>query len=261
MIRIEAKHTNRKRATAVFALLVLLPAVAFNASARTPDAIRVASPVLDGFANADGSGLWFELVRAVYEPLGIMMQYELLPLKRARKALDEGEADAIPGLKYEPERLMPRYPIHVKRPTAVFKRNRIGDWRGPESLQGKTAVWMRGMNYEELIRERGINLQWHAVDDWRQAWELLRKDRVDVYIDAIGAVSTYVFINDVDMDRYRMEPLFSVRVYLSFSETEKSKRLIDIYDRRMPELLRTGVVEALYNRWDVPFPSFEPRAE
>lgn len=249
------------RTAAVFALLVLILAGAFNASAQTPDTIRVVSPVLDGFANADGSGLWFELIRAVYEPLGIMMQYELLPLKRAQKALEAGEADAIPGLNYDPERLMPRYPIHVKRPTAVFKRDRIADWQGPETLQGKTAVWMRGMNYEALLTERGIRLQWNTVDDWQQAWELLRKDRVDVYIDAIGAVSTYVFINDVDMERYRMEPLFSVRVYLRFSETETSRKLVDIYDRRMPELLQTGVVKALYDRWDVPFPSFEPRAE
>ena len=68
----------KRWAAVTLVMLILLPAAPSPASARMTGAIRVVSPVLDGFANADGSGFWFELVRAVYEPLGITMEYELL---------------------------------------------------------------------------------------------------------------------------------------------------------------------------------------
>jgi polar amino acid transport system substrate-binding protein len=48
-----------------------------------PESITIATPVWKGWTNEDGTGLYFELLKLVYEPVGVSVQYEFVPWARA----------------------------------------------------------------------------------------------------------------------------------------------------------------------------------
>ncbi len=41
--------------------------------------IHVVTPEWEGYTEQDGTGVYFDLVRAVYEPVGVVMTYEIVP--------------------------------------------------------------------------------------------------------------------------------------------------------------------------------------
>src|SRR5690554_5285993 len=79
-------------------LFILLSCLAFYASTHADDdiksvnfnrhdikAISVVAPEWEGFTNKDGSGLYWELLRAIYEPVGITVKTANVPWNRAMK--------------------------------------------------------------------------------------------------------------------------------------------------------------------------------
>ncbi|MBD3327484.1 hypothetical protein GF339_23065, partial [candidate division KSB3 bacterium] len=151
------------------------PASAEDQAAITE--IHIVTPAWEEFTNEDGTGVWFEIVRAVYEPVGITMTYEFAPWKRAMEQVASAEADAFLG-EYESETfLMPRYPLDVERTAVVFKKGTVPTWEGSPSLVGKNVVWLRGYDYHLVSELEGLAFDWYEIDNYAQAWGMLEKDR------------------------------------------------------------------------------------
>lgn len=228
---------------------------AFGGDADKIKAIHIATPEWDGQTNKDGTGLFFEIVRKVYEPAGIMMTYRFVPWKRAQKMVSSGKADAMLCVwekhAKENKQRIPKYPMFVEYTGAAFKKDNIKKWKGVPSLTGKRAVWLRGYNYHTSSQMKAIKLKWSEVDRYEQAWGMLEKGRVDVYIDALVDMDHYIKTNTVDMSPYRLEILWGQDAYLAFANTEKSKTLIEIYDKRIIDLFKTGELKNIYKKWDV----------
>lgn len=46
-------------------------------------------------------------------------------------------------------------------------------------------------------------------------------------------------------------------LFVRFAKTEKSKKLIEIYDRRMKELIEKDSLRKLYEKWNAFYPDFQ----
>lgn len=240
--------------------LTLLLAMAFTVPAAGEDirTIRIVTPSWEGQTGKDGTGLFFDIVRSVYEPVGIKMRYEFVPWKRAEKMLSSKEADAMLDVHRQnvgDEMLMPKYPMVVDYVVAVFKKGRFG-WKGPESLSGKNAIWLRGYDLHKNPNMKGVNFgKREEVDEYRQAWGMLERDRTDVYLEVLVDVQAYISKNKIDMAPYQTETLWGEKGYMAFSKSEKSEKLIRIYDKRIIELFKSGKLKALFEKWgSYPFP-------
>ena len=60
--------------------------------------IHIVTPAWPDQTNEDGNGLFFDIVRSIYEPAGIKMKYEIVPWKRAELMLNSNRADAMVDL-------------------------------------------------------------------------------------------------------------------------------------------------------------------
>jgi polar amino acid transport system substrate-binding protein len=223
--------------------------------------IHIATPAWEGYTNADGTGLWFEIVRAVYEPVGIHMSYEIMPWKRAMDQVMSGKADAMLGEYDNKDLVMPRYPLDVERTGVVFKKDTISTWTGVTSLAGKTVVWLRGYNYNEASELAGIKCTWYEVDRSDQAWRMLEKGRVAFYLDDRNDIKTYIETHPLDMTPYQVETAWVTNTYVAFGKSKRAEQLIAIYDQRIPELLVSGELQKLFETWKVEFPPFKPATE
>ena len=61
-----------------------------------------------------------------------------------------------------------------------------------------------------------------------------------MYIDALIDVDPYIKQHHIDMSPYRIEILYSRNGYMEFARSQRSEKLIEIYDTRIRELLNSG---------------------
>lgn len=220
--------------------------------------IAVVTPAWEGQTNPDGSGLFFEIVRRVYEPADIKMTFSFAPWKRAQKLLAAQKADAMLCVWREDAlsegQLIPYFPLTVEHTAAVFRKDRIGSWSGRQTLDGRTAVWLRGYDFHTSQLLAGIRLrEWIEVDDPETAWKLLSQNRYEIYIDALIDLERYIASQRVDMAPFRMEILWRENTYVAFAATEKSRRLMEIYDHQIQELFKSGELKKLHEKWGARF--------
>ncbi len=230
---------------------------AFSAFGEDTKTIRIATPSWDGQTNKDGTGILFEIVKTVYEPEEIKMEYQIVPWERAEKMIAEEKADAMVSARKKEGRITPKYPMWVEHKMAVFKKDKIR-WEGIRSFNDRTAVWLRG--YDEHLNEHLKDVKfkkWYEVDHYDQLWGMLEKERADFYIDILVDIDNYIKKAKIDMTPYQLEMMWYDNSYMSFSKSDKSKKLVEIYDRRIMELFKSGELEKLFKKWNV---RFEPDA-
>lgn len=236
----------------VYAVCLLLASWGAAQCESHIDTIHIATPAWEDQTNPDGTGLFFDIVRRVYEPVGIRMTFDIVPWKRAEIWVESGRVDArLAVIRTRPDQLMPTYPLYVDYTVAIFKEGR--EWQGLASLDGKRCVWPRGYRLDRIAPLDALSLKWVEVDAPKQAWMMLREDRVDFYLDARIDVERYIWKHKPDIGPIRIETLYGKNAYIHFADTDKSRELIAIYDARILALFRSGELEKLFEKWGVAY--------
>lgn len=225
---------------------------------NNPEVIRIATPAWAKLTAKDGSGLYFDLLRKIYGPAGVKLEYQIAPWKRAKAMIRRGEADAmLAAYRTPPEDgwIYPNKPMDVDQIMAVVRREAMTDWRGTETLGGRRVVWLRGYNFQNYIK---ADMKWREVDNAKQGWTMVARGRADAYLDILPEVTHYLKNNPDQTGLFRIEEALAINTYLRFADRPKSRKLIETYDRRMAELLGTKELIELYRSWEQAYPDFNP---
>lgn len=193
-----------------------------------PTSIQIVTPAWEFQTNEDGTGLFFDILRSVYEPVGISLEYQIVPWKRAISMLNYKNGDAmVCAIQLTVDKanlIIPQYPIAKDYTVAVFKKDKIEKWKGPETLTGKHLIWMMGYDLHKNKRLEGLDFKWEEIPSHSSAWKRLDAEwNADIYIDSYFDVGAYIKKHNLDMTQYRFEILWGEKAYLAFARTEKSK--------------------------------------
>lgn len=223
--------------------------------------ITVVSPAWEGYTQEDGSGLYFELLREIYRPRGIAVKTLIVPWKRGKKMVLNGQADCMPAAYLTPNDYRwtyPAYPIDVDHIAVVFLRGRIDSRAVFGTLAGKSVVWPRGYNFQNYM---DIQVNWTEIDSNQQGWEMVEKKRVDFYMDILPEIKSFVKEKHIDLKRFGYETVFTIKTYVRFGNSSKAETLRHIYDERIAQLLEEKELHRLFKKWgaDFPEPSFTKR--
>lgn len=226
--------------------------------AGAADKLHVITPEWAGQTNTDGSGLFFEIVRQVFEPAGVTVSWEFAPWKRCQKTVTGGKADAMLCVwqehAAEEAQRIPKYPMYVEHTALIYKQASIPAWQGIATLDNRRAVWLRGYDYHTQKKFQSVQLaHWHEVDSHEDAWHQLNLDRFDVYIDALIDIDRYIREKKVDMSLYHKQVLWAEKAYVAFTNSDRSTSLIKTWDDRIQQLFKSGVLENIYRKWGQPF--------
>ena len=248
----------RNQLLALFVALAIFPSSSALGSEGLTT-IDIVAQEWPGQTNADGSGLYFEFLNQIYNPVGISVNAKIVPFDRAVMMLRNRSIDASVGF-YSAEDaklagwyfyITPQHPIDFEKMVAIFKKDSVKEWRYPQSLANRKVTWIQGYTLDKKIQ---TDMVYRPVSNHKQAWELLKIGRVDFYLDsAVDAIST-AQENGVDLSAYQFETMWFRNVYVPFTKNAKSRQLMAIFDRRMAELRRTGELKSLYQKWQRELP-------
>jgi polar amino acid transport system substrate-binding protein len=168
----------------------LLPSLAWllhRPAWAQPAAVRVvgsADPPYRVFGPDGASGLYYDLLNEAAHRLGWAVSYQEVPSARAFRMMELGEADLMMGPLRTPERerflsyCQVRLPVEDK---AFYTLAGAAPLRGLDDLQGRRIAVQRGKRYGATF-DADTRLQRHEVGDYRAAFEMVARGRVDVAV-------------------------------------------------------------------------------
>lgn len=246
-------------AAAAFGALGVLGA---SPKAGEIDHIAVHSEAWQDYAEADGTGFAWDVIRAVYQPVGIDVRVTAVPYSRAVQDVLAGRADAWIG-SYENEESGAVYPdwhYDADRVQALFRKAERDSWSGQSSLADARVGWVRGYAYDAYL---DVSVRGVLLKDRRRALVLLKRGQIDYWLDAAYEQAHLLETapDSVDPANYVRRRVFDQRLYLGFADTPRGRELAAIWDRRFPKLLDRGRIAAIYAKWDFQIWPFErPRS-
>ncbi len=105
-----------------------------------------AAPAWEGYTNADGSGLYWDLLKQVYAPYGLDVKFINMPWNRANKLMTAGSmVDGVPGeIPGVEGKLYAQLPIDIEYHGVMHAAKT--PFSGRASLTGKRVGWRHSYN-------------------------------------------------------------------------------------------------------------------
>lgn len=225
-----------------------LPVVAAEVAA--PAEIRAVSEVWEGHTNADGTGLGWDVLREVFQPLGYRVQTKTEPYMRSIGLVMRGKADVWLG-SYAGEvegTVYPKWQYDIDRVYAlglsqapVPSNATIGQYR---------LFWVRGYDFQDQLPNISTYREIQRRDG---VLEMLQNKRADFYIDAIEEIDM-VLSTTSDKSAFRITQVAELPLFLGFSPTDRGRQLAALFDQRMTQLVKSGALKPIFTRWNKPYP-------
>ncbi|CAM3103973.1 substrate-binding periplasmic protein [Vibrio neptunius] len=241
----------------VTVLFVLVPAYSL---AQDIQEIELVCDEWPSYTNSDGTGVYWDIVKRVYEPLGIKVNTQTVPWKRAQLSVSSKQKDAYVGDYFDASKdkkdyLYPKEHLSIEESVVVvFKNDYNSEWqsRGTAMLSDKRVAWIRGYGFENNVL-KGIDIQLKEVKGIDQAILMLSSDRVDAVVDY---QSNIVKALSSDIDNYTLLVLEEgQKLFVVFSNTPKSAYLVDMFDKKIKEMREKGEIDAIYAKYGIAPPS------
>jgi len=207
--------------------------------------IVVVSESWDGATNHDGTGLYWDIVQKVYEPLGYTVVKKHASYAKSVEAVRMDQADFWLG-SYKDEKafaLYPKYHFDQAVILAVFHAELFEQWKGQKNLEGLKVAWMRGYDYGKYL---SVNVVSQEVNQLANGLKLLKSERIDVFIDNNKDLVEPMQRYRLDNDNYVKKIILQLKRYPAFSNSKKGKVLRKEWDERMKELIKTTEFKELY---------------
>ncbi len=211
----------------------------------------------EGYTNKDGTGVYWEVVKTIFQPAGITVTTKVVPWKRAESLVETQTVDAIAGDYYYKEMdgkdyMYPKWHLSVEDDiTALYKNGMIENLEnlGVKALFGKEVAWIRGYDFDQSLL-KDVAVKKNEFTNLGNGIKMLNFGRVDVIIDYKTTLVPAAKEAGVDLSNFT----FSLvqpgnKLFVAFANNNKAQVLIKVFDERMGQLVQSGEIEAIYKKW------------
>jgi len=225
----------------------LLPLLA---QAQTKE-INLVGEYIPGATNSDGTGFQFELVKAIFEPLGYQVNINVYPYKRALIRVEAGQDDMMVGMIKQQNMSLAfsQVPHEADKILAIFIKKNNETWQGVKSLKNKKLVMLSSI-IENVKKNPYVNKnQMIEVSKPAQALKMLRHNRADFIIMTESEYNlNYTAISPLSLSS---KPIGYLEIYAAFTDSVKAKKIKTIWDDHFLPYFNSKAAKAMYKRWGV----------
>ena len=199
----------------------------------------------EGDTNADMTGIYWETLRAVFEPIGIELKVTFMPYNVSIIRVKAAECDmALSSYMNEyPELLYPDWPQEIEEVYALHGKSTR--YRDQNSFVGKKSAWINDYHYEQFL-PAGIDFT--EVRSVALGLRMLERDRIDFFLDYDESIRSAAEETGVDLTGFVFSRVTKLakRVYPMFRNNDRGRALVEIYDRRMAVLHKDGTLDRIF---------------
>lgn len=234
----------------LFTILMASWMAAVPLQAKDLGTVRIITPEWAYYTQKDGSGLYQELWRQIFEPAGVRYKVQYALSGRCEIEVQEKRSHAYPGVYAgDPGFIIPKWHIGVDLITAVFKKGAIDKWTGQKVMENRRVGWERGYRFDKtgVVTVRVKKVEFNRL---ASALQMLVMDRVDIILDYPQAVDRFVReLGISDQVEILPDVIHGPKYYMGFVASEKGRALARIWDEGMERLSASGELQALYRKY------------
>jgi polar amino acid transport system substrate-binding protein len=169
--------------------------------------------------------------------------------KESVSLVKRNQADAVVGIHPAMIQgtIFSKYPFAKDYALALFKKNKIDQWNGPETLKNKKIGWIKGYSFDDYLEVPVIKKEFSKRETILRR---LDKDQIDFFLDTRNNVESVLNKGIIDVTRYTVEKVLELERYLIFSNNKRGQELKKIFDHRFPHLVKSGEIEKLLAKWN-----------
>lgn len=205
--------------------------------------LAVASPLIvassqwSGFTEADGRGVYFEVLRQALRTQGVEFKVQVSNWKRARFAFEHQRADVL-VCDYASEHtngVYPKWYFDMDPAVFVFSRQPI---QSLVELKGQTVGWVLGYKFAHLVPS---DIQLVEVDSHADGFRMLQAGRLQAVVSYQKHVPS-----DWQGQLFQRQVQAPRAVYPVFQNTVAGRELARLFDLGMQQLQQEGRLQTLY---------------
>ena len=170
----------------------------------------------------DGSGMYFDLMRAIYEPLGIKVEFKLMPYARTVFTVKEKKADAFTAsyLNEQEWAVYPKNWFDLDIVLAIFPKGKYKEFKGQSSLEGKKVAWLREFTLDKYLK---VKVEHREVNNRQSGFALLDAGKIDFWIDPAVLLDPEWKNLTVKKEDYELHEFLYLPMSMAFANTPKGK--------------------------------------
>lgn len=208
--------------------------------------INAAAGYWRNYTNIDGTGVYWELLRRIFDPVSNSLQLNANTLQRATAGLEEQRFDVIIG-NYADHKLSnaiaSRLHFDYDRPLYLFAHSEA---LLDAIMQGNFSPLLchvGGYHYDQFLPD---SLNYYYTNSTSDCFNLLALNRV-------GAVISYQenVPDKLDQSYPSIKIHDSLPIHAIFQDTPRGLQLRDWFDKRLAELVRSGEIAEFYSADDL----------
>ncbi len=240
----------------VFSTLIALTSLCAHASRQDLKEIRLVSDAWHNLTREDGSGLYFDLIRQVYEPLGIKVSISIVPYARSVEMVRLGVADAWVGsfINEQPFPIYPKWHFDRNKQMALYAKKSDVTYKDINSLENKHVIWLRGFNLDKYIP---VKVDFHEINDISQSFKMIEYNRADFFVGAESDIAAKIQEEKIDMSKFNLGFVMYLNLYLAFHNDERGQHFCNLWDQQMKKMHNSPEFLAIYARYNYPVPYSE----
>jgi hypothetical protein len=240
-------------------LIAALTSGARPVLAHPLDRIVSTGPSWDRFTHRDGTGLYHEILAAVFTPLGIRVDHHYTNANRGIRMVKKGLADMYTcsvDIRGFTGLVLAQHPMYQGRFHALYKKDQITKWQGPATLAGKRVVWRRGYYSPH---EFDITFDILETDYGTAALAQVILGRADFYIDDLNLIRNSISATTFTFDKndYDIRPVGSRTYHPVFKDSPRGRQILDMFDKGIEALHRSGRLKKIFDKWQHPYPEYD----
>ncbi len=218
--------------------------------------LRIFADDWEDYSGADGTGLYFDIIRAVFKGEPVTLEFVYQPVRRGIELMKRGKGSAVVGLWHQrhsaetDDYVTDGLPLDVEIVSAVFPVHSTWTWQRLRSEQEARYAWVKGYEYGaalDLPRQARVPSSINGL-------KMLDKNHIDGFIDDQFYVTKVIRkTSQFEPHNYRIEPILTRNMYLAFRPDAQGKQWLAIYRKNMASLLREGKLHTLFAKWGLDY--------
>lgn len=220
-------------------LALLFFVLTFSAFAEKP-VLRVVAQQWQGATNADFTGYYWDIVRAVYGD-DYQLEFEILDWRDAIEVVEKQQADIVIGVYKDqnPGLITPSY--HFDRDSAFYLLFNAEDHQITK-LADIRDLTIAGRDEYLLKTDLPSGVKFYPISSPHNINKLIFNAKIDgalLYANELNVADPSGTLNHVEVLPKR-------KMYLGFQASTQGEKLAKIYDHKMPELVTKGTIKQLF---------------
>ena len=219
---------------------------------KTNKIIDYTQTILPGSDAIGFGGIAWDIVRESYQEMGYEIVLSIYPWERAKNSLEKGSCDVLFPAGINSERLkiynFSTESVNHSRYCIYVRKNDYLEWKGLESLKGRTIAVVRGFNYGDKWNDIDY-FEKYNVTNVKQGFLMLQSKRVDGFS---GYEETWDYILEkMDLvSEFKKFPSFdSSDEYVVSLKVSSNTKYLEDFDKGIKLLREKGELEKIYNKW------------